>query len=165
MLSPSWRRFVLLLHVVTSLGFLGGVAGFLALAISGATAVDDFAAASSYLAMSTLTWWVIVPLAVASLLIGLVQSLGTPWGLFRYYWVVVKLALTLVALAVLTLQLPTVDLLADAARADTLASLSSSRFSMILHGSGGILVLLVATILSVYKPRGATAYGIRRDAE
>ena len=38
---------------------------------------------------------------------GLVQSLGTEWGLFRYYWIVAKLSLTVVATMVLMLLLTT----------------------------------------------------------
>ncbi|MEO6012867.1 MAG: hypothetical protein ABIQ30_04685 [Devosia sp.] len=98
-------------------------------------------------------------LSRASLLIGVVQSLGTPWGLIRYYWVIIKLVLTLVALAVLMLQTETVDLLARAALAGGLGTMGASRFSMVLHGTGGLAVLLVANVLSVYKPRGMTRYG------
>ena len=38
-----------------------------------------------------------VPLALASLVTGIISSLGTTWGLFRYYWVLVKLGLTSLA--------------------------------------------------------------------
>ena len=157
-LSPPWRKLVLVLHVTTSLGLIGAVAAFLALAISGATARPDLAYAA-YRAMQVVTWQVIVSLAFATLLIGIVQSLGTPWGLFRYYWVVVKLALTVIAVAVLMLQTSTIDALAAAASSGNLDGYAGARFSMILHASGGLVVLLIATVLSVYKPRGLTAYG------
>lgn len=159
-MTAPWRKLVLVLHVATSLGFLGAVAAFLALAITGATA-EPMTSLAVYQAMQVVTWQVVVPLALASLLIGIVQSLGTPWGLFRYYWVIVKLVLTIVAIAVLLLQTQTVDALATAARAGDLTGLSGAKFSMMLHGSGGLLVLLVTTILSVYKPRGLTRYGAR----
>jgi uncharacterized membrane protein len=61
-------------------------------------------------------WFVIVPLALAALLTGLVMALGTPWGLFRHYWVLIALALTIVATVVLVLHMPTVSSVADAAR-------------------------------------------------
>jgi hypothetical protein len=159
-LSAPWRKLLLVLHVTSSVGFLGAVAAFLALAVTGATAQPDLAY-SAYRAMQVVTWQVIVPLAVATLIIGIVQSLGTPWGLFRYYWVIVKLVLTLLALAVLMLQTQTVDALSASALASDLTGLSGARFSMILHGSGGIIVLLIANVLSVYKPRGMTAWGER----
>jgi hypothetical protein len=159
-MTAPWRKLVLVLHVATSLGFLGAVAAFLALAITGATA-EPMTSLAVYQAMQVVTWQVVVPLALASLLIGIVQSLGTPWGLFRYYWVIVKLVLTIVAIAVLLLQTQTVDALAAAARTGDLTGFAGAKFSMILHGTGGLLVLLVATVLSVYKPRGLTRYGAR----
>jgi hypothetical protein len=42
-------------------------------------------ARAAYLAMDLTSRFVIVPLARASLLTGLAQALGTPWGLFRHY--------------------------------------------------------------------------------
>lgn len=158
-LSSPWRKLVLVFHVTSSVGFLGAVAAFLALAIAGATA-DQAVAIALYQAIQVLTWQVIVPLAFATLVIGAVQSLGTAWGLIRYYWVIVKLVLTMTAIAVLMLQTQTVDALATAARAGDFTGLTGARFSMMLHGSGGLLVLLIATALSVYKPRGLTTYGV-----
>ena len=161
-MAPWWRKFFLATHVTTSLGMVGAVACFLALAILGTTATSPMLVASSYLAMQVLTWWVIVPLGVASLLFGIVQSLGTPWGLFRYYWIIFKLALTVLALVVLLLQTPTIDALSEAAMAGNLVTMNGGRAGVILHSAGGMLVLLLATVLSVYKPRGLTRYGASR---
>lgn len=140
---------------------MGTVAAFLALAVTGAVTSDTALAGGAYLAMQVVTWDVVVPLAFATLIIGTVQSVGTPWGLFRYYWVIVKLVLTLVAVAVLLLQTPTVDALSAAARSGELASYGGARFSMVLHGAGGLIVLITANVLSVYKPRGLTPHGAR----
>ena len=111
------------------------------------------------MAMATLTWDVILPLAAASLVIGVIQSLGTPWGLIRYYWIIIKLVLTVIAVVVLLLQTPVISALSAAAVAGDLTGLSGSRVGLILHGAGGLVVLVVATILSIYKPRGMTRYG------
>jgi uncharacterized membrane protein len=51
--------------------------------------------------MNLIGWLVIVPFSLAALLSGLVQSLTTQWGLFRHWWIVVKLVLTVVAVIVL----------------------------------------------------------------
>lgn len=160
-LAAPWRKLGLLLHVVTSIGLMGGVAGFLALALEGAATTEAVTMRATYLGMSSLTWWIIIPLAVLSLLVGVVQSLITPWGLVRYYWVIIKLVLTVLACTVLALQLPTILSLADAARTGNMAGHEAARFSMILHGTGGLLVLLVIAVLSVYKPRGMTQHGLR----
>jgi hypothetical protein len=143
-LAPGWRRAVLFLHVTTSVGFIGAVAAFLALAIAGARG------ATVYPAMQLITGTVIVPLAFASLAIGVVSSLGTAWGLVRHYWLALKLVLTVVAVAVLMLQTPTIDRLAAGTAGP------GAGVAMIVHASGGLVVLLALMVLSIYKPRGLT---------
>jgi len=159
MLIPFWRKFVLVLHITSAVGFMGAVAGFLALSVAGLTASTGAIATATYLAMQILAWYVIGPLAVASLVVGIIQSLGTAWGLIRHYWVIVKLALTLLALVVLMLQMTNIDLLAQAAQEGTLGRYGTQRFSMVLHATGGLVILIVATVLSIYKPQGVTPRG------
>ena len=163
-LPPPWRKLVLWTHVTTSVGFAGAVAGFLALAIAGLSTSDPALAGAVYPAMSVMTWTVILPLAASSLIVGIVQSVGTPWGLVRYYWVIVKLVLTAIACVILLLQLDAIDLLARMALAGQLSALPGPRFSMVLHSAGGLVVLLAAIGLSIYKPRGMTGYGARAIA-
>jgi hypothetical protein len=117
-----------------------------------------------YLTAELITRFAIVPLAAASLLSGIVQSLGTAWGLFRYYWVVVKLFLTVLAILVLLRYAQTVSDFADAAAATDRIDLDGLR-SYLLHSVGGVLVLLMTTVLAVYKPRGTTPYGWRKQHE
>ena len=82
-LTPRLRKLALTAHVTSSVGWLGAVAGFMAVSIAGLTSQDAQVVRAAYLAMELTSWFVIVPLAVAALLTGIVQSLGTPWGLFR----------------------------------------------------------------------------------
>jgi hypothetical protein len=165
-MSPRLRKLALTAHVVTSVGWLGAVVGFLALAVAGLTSEDAETVRAVYLAMEITAWYVIVPLAFASLLTGLVQSLGTSWGLFQHYWVLMKLSLTVVATVVLLLQMGEIGLMADAASETALASgdLRGSRSSLVLHAAGGLVVLLITTVLAVFKPRGRTRYGQRKHA-
>src|ERR687891_609408 len=93
-MAPRFRKFALIAHVTSSVGSLGSVAVFLALAVSGLTSQDAQMVRAAYVAMELSAWYVIVPLVLASLLTGLVQSLGTTWGLFRHFWVLAKLLLT-----------------------------------------------------------------------
>ena len=118
---------------------------------------------AAWIAMELTGWSVIVPLSLASLLSGLVQALGTTWGLFWHYWVLFKLLLTVLATSVLLLHLPTVSLLAGVAAEPDRVNLGGLRGEL-LHAGGGLLVLLVTTTLSVYKPRGLTPYGRRKSA-
>jgi len=105
MMTPEIRKFGLTAHVSSSLGWFGSVAAFLALAISGLTSQDTEMVKAAYLTMNLIGWFVIVPLSFASLLTGVVQALGTSWGLFRHYWVVVKLLITVFATALLLLHM------------------------------------------------------------
>jgi uncharacterized membrane protein len=167
-MTPGLRKFALTAHVTSSVGWLGAVAGFLALAIAGLTSQDAQRVRAAYLAMELTGWFVIVPLSLASLLTGLVQSLGTAWGLFRHYWVLAKLLINVFASIVLLMYMQTLDYFADLAAETTLsgADLGALRSpSPVLHAGLALLLLLVATVLAVYKPRGMTPYGWRKQRE
>jgi len=161
------RKFALTAHITFSVGWLGAVAGFLALAVHGLTIQDAQLVRGFYLAMGVIGWYVIVPLCLASLATGLIQSLGTQWGLFRHYWVLTKFILTVVSTLILfafTRTLGDIGVLAadPTLPIDDLRKLSQSP---VLHSGGGLLVLLVNTVLSVYKPWGRTQYGRRKQEE
>lgn len=160
-MRPGLRKIVLVAHIASSVGSLGAVAGFLALAVTGITSQDAHITRSVYVAMDVIARFVIVPLVSASFLIGVAQSLGTTWGLFRHYWVLAKLLLTLVVLIVLLFQMEGIAYVAAAAVETTLSSadLLGLRRSLVVHAAGGLVVLLATTTLSVYKPRGMTRYG------
>lgn len=166
-MSPAVRKAALAVHVTTSVGWLGAVAAFLALAVVGLTGTDGPTARGAYVAAAVVTWFVIVPLCLASLVTGIVQSLGTPWGLFRHYWVVVKLALTLGATVLLLVHTQPIDhLAAVAADSGVLgADLRGVRFQLVVDAGLAILVLLATTALATVKPRGLTRHGRRRQLQ
>ena len=164
-LTPGVRKAGLTAHVVSSVGWLGAVAAFLGLAVVGLTSQDAGTVRGVYLVMEPAAWFVLVPLAVASLVTGLVQSLGTTWGLLRHYWVVFKLVINVLATTVLLLYMETFRQMAATA-ADPNAELGAVRNpSPLLHAVLALLLLLVATTLAVYKPRGMTRYGRRKQRE
>jgi hypothetical protein len=167
-MTPRLRKFMLTAHVASSVGWLGAVAVFLAHAVLALTSKDVQTVRSAYIVMEPAAWFVLVPLAFASLLTGLVQSLGTTWGLFRHYWVLFKLLINVFATIVLLMYTQTLGYLADVAAHTTLSSgdLGVLRTpSVVLHTILALLVLLVATTLAVYKPRGVTPYGRRKQQE
>jgi hypothetical protein len=145
-------------------GWLGAVVTFLGLAIAALTSNDVTTVRAAYVTMNAIGWYTLVPLAIASLVTGLVQSLGTSWGLFRHYWVVFKLLINLFATFVLLLYTQTLGhfaRVAEEASADAdLSALRSS--SPLVHAVLALFLLLVATTLAVYKPRGLTPYGQRK---
>lgn len=163
-MSAPFRKLALFAHVISSVGMLGAVAAFFALAVTGLTTSDAQTMRAVYPAMALIARVVIVPLAFASLVTGLIQSLGTSWGLFQHYWVLAKLLLTVMVTVVLLVQLELIDALAEAAAAMSLdrAELGSARVSVVVHAGGGLLVLLAPVALSLYKPRGMTRFGWRK---
>jgi hypothetical protein len=155
------RELMLTAHVTSSVGFLGAVAAFLALAVAGAIGRDARMASVCPPAMELITTFVVVPLCFASLLTGLVQALITPWGLFRHYWIVVKLVLTVLSTIVLLVHTKPINELARAT-AETEwsnAVLAGLWFQLVIASGAAFLVLITATALSIYKPRGMTPYG------
>jgi hypothetical protein len=166
MIMPSGlRKFALVAHVATSVGSLGAVAGFLVLALVGVAGGDAQRVRGADLAMEVTAWFAIVPLVFAALLTGLVQSLGTNWGLFRHYWVLAKLLLTIFTAVVLFLQLEGISYVASVAaeRTSSGSDLAGLRTSLRLHATGGLVVLLILVGLSIYKPRGLTRHGWRKQ--
>ncbi|WP_200961608.1 DUF2269 domain-containing protein [Paenibacillus sp. Soil522] len=164
-MKPGLRKFALTAHIASSVGWIGAVVAYLALVVATQTSQDAQTVRAAFIAMEPITWFALVPLSFASLLTGLVMSLGTPWGLFRHYWVLAKLLLTVLATLVLLSYTQTVSFLAGVA-ADPSADLDRlGGGGQFLHPGIGLLVLLLVLILSVYKPRGMTRYGWRKQQE
>ena len=166
-MPPFLRKLALIMHVTSSVGLLGAIAAFLALAIAGFASADDQTIRACYLAMKITAKFVIVPLAFAALLIGLIQSLGTAWGLFQHYWVLMKLLLTAFATTILLIKMA---LISEAARlaAETIiphSELRAAGIQLMVHAAGGLCVLLLPMVLSIYKPQGRTRYGWRKQQE
>jgi hypothetical protein len=153
-MTPFVRKLALTMHVTSSVGWLGAVAAFLALSIAGLSGQDPQMVRAAYLAMHMTTWFVIVPLSFAALLSGLVQSLGTSWGLFRHHWVVVKLGLTVLATIILLAHTQPIAQVAAVAAETMLSSadLRQLRIQLVADAGAALMALLVATTLSVYKP-------------
>ncbi len=165
-MSPGLRKFALTVHVITSVGWIGAVIAYLALGIAAVTSPDVQTVRAVWIGMKVTGWFAIVPLAIAALLTGLVISLGTKWGLFRHWWVLISFVLTIFATVVLLLETRTIGALAavaadPATSGDALRSMGGT----LLHSIGGAIVLVVILVLNVYKPRGVTPYGWRRQQE
>ena len=176
-MPPGVRKLALTVHLVSSLGWIGAVLTYLALGISSVITDDPQAILAAWIAMELTGWYVIVPLAGVSLVTGLIMSLATPWGLFRHYWVLISFALTVFSTAILLLHMPTVSATTSALRAAGGAGLAAGAVQTgqgghggppggdLFHPGVGLLVLLFITVLNVYKPRGLTPYGWRKQQE
>lgn len=167
LMPPRIRRLALTTHVATSVGWLGAVATFLAIAIAGLATQDPPRANAAYLAMDVTATFVILPLALASLLTGVIQSLGTHWGLLRHWWIIAKLTITLLCTLLLLLHMQPIAHLADAVNQAALTgpTLRPLRIQLVANAGAAVFALLAATAFSIYKPNGLTSYGRRKLRE
>ncbi len=162
-MTPAVRKLVLAVHLTSSLGWIGAVAAYLVLQVA-ATSQDPQTVRAAWIAMDLTGWWALVPLAAAALATGVVISLGTPWGLFRHYWVLISLALTILCTVVLVGHMFSVSAVTARLRETGVGGRAGDVGSFI-HPGGGLLILLAITVLNVYKPRGLTPYGWRKQQE
>lgn len=157
-MTPFLRKLNLTIHVSSSVGWLGAVAVFLALAVTSLTSQDAQVVNGTCVAMSVAAWFVILPLAFSSLLTGVIQGAGTTWGLIRHYWVFAKLVMTVLATTVLLLKMKLISAVAAAGTTGFSGDFRQARVELLVHAGGGLLVLLAATVLSVFKPWGKTPF-------
>jgi lipopolysaccharide export LptBFGC system permease protein LptF len=97
----------------------------------------------------------------------MVLSLGTKWGLFRYYWVLLKLVITTGAVFLLLVHTQIIDLLAGIAAKTTILNAYpyGMQLKMVVTSGATVVVLTMLTGLAVYKPQGLTPYGQRKQEE
>lgn len=167
-MAPNLRKFMLTVHLVASVGWIGAAFAYLALAVAALSSQDTQTLCAAWITMNVIGWFAIVPLSVIALLTGLIMSLGTKWGLFRHYWVLFSLGLTIVANLVLVLHMQTVGVLAGRATemgSGNISTLRAGLSSELFHAGVGLMVLLAVQVLNVYKPRGITPYGWRKQHE
>lgn len=163
-MASGVRKLILAVHLTCSVGWLGLLVAYIVLDLTVATSRDPQLVRAAWIGMGLVTSSAIVPFAAASLLTGLAIAAGTRWGLFRHWWVLISLLLTVFALLVLLSEAGVVarsaSLASDAATSpDRLLALPST----LPHSVGGLVVLLVIQTLNVYKPRGLTPYGWRKE--
>jgi hypothetical protein len=170
-MTPAFRKLTITSHVTFSVGWLGATAAFLVLSIAGLTSHDAEVVRGAYLSMDLISRFVIIPMCFAAVGTGLLQALGTPWGLFRYYWIVIKFGLAI--FATFALLIHQFAVMAEAAKrvsgasAETLfsAEFGPLKTELVRAPSLAILLLLGVTTLGVYKPWGLTRYGRRKQQE
>lgn len=156
------RRATLAVHVVAAAGWLGLTLGLLALAVTAITTDSATVIEASVRSMKVFADWLIVPLALATLLSGLVLSLGTPWGLARHRWVCTKFWLTLATTIASTFALrPGVT---DAAEAVTSGTGVINSTDLVAGPIVSLSAYVFMTVVSVLKPWGLTKRGRKQRA-
>lgn len=166
LMTTRVRKAALTVHIVSSVGLLGAVATFLLLAVVGLGIRDSQLARAPYIAMGLIAWSIILPAAFATLITGIIQSLGTRWGLLRHKWVLAKLLVTAFATSILIIKMALITAVAEFAklRVMAVADIRMERIELVFHAAAGLVVLLVPMVLSVFKPWGMTRMGIRKKS-
>lgn len=163
--SRNLQKTLVLAHVLSSVGLFGAVSAFFALALAGLASAEPFPARAAYWAGGFVTTLLIWPLGVTALMSGIAVALTSPWGLLRHYWVVLKLALTILILSALLLHtLPILHMAQQATDLNfNLETLVAARRQLVIASGAGMVALFGTAVLSVFKPRGLTRYGWNRQ--
>ncbi|MEV4569784.1 hypothetical protein AB0K12_39000 [Nonomuraea sp. NPDC049419] len=145
------RKTLLVVHIVASVALVGEVWGLVALNTA-ATLTDDLALAHvAYRLMPIMVFAGGIPLSLIALVSGIALGLGTHWGLIRYYWVAIKLGL-LVAVVCVGMFLFDPEGMA-AATEGARQAVTSRQWAQVWVLGAQIVMLLISTALSVFKPR------------
>lgn len=167
-LSPALRKGLLTAHIVTAVSWIGVDMVLLVLALTALTSTDPRTVAASYVALGAFTVVLLVPAGVLTLATGLLLGAGTRWGIVRYWWLTVKLVITVVltTLVILLLRPRVAEVASRAEQADG-AGLSRDQLGnlpvdLLFPPIVSIVALIVATVLAVYKPWGKTPFARRR---
>jgi hypothetical protein len=142
-LSRRTRNVLLVAHIATSVAILGDSAAFLAISIRARTlSAADARASYDILGMLSVVFG--IPLSFLALGTGVALGLGTRWGVFRYPWVITKLALLVSVMIVGGVVL---------SPAENAALDGTGGTGMLIAGAiWDIVALTVAIGLSVFKP-------------
>jgi hypothetical protein len=157
--GPGLRKLLLTGHITASVGWVGAIIAYLVVNIVALSDTSPATVRGAYLMMEPILTLAIVPLAVVSLVTGVVLALVTRWGLLRHRWVVASLWLTLLAVGLLLVH--TGEVAELTARAADLGADPSTDRADLPNTIGGLLLVAVPLVLNIYKPRGLTRRGRR----
>ena len=145
-LTPNVRRAVLTVHIVASVGLLGDSAGFLAVALRGATTDDPALAASSYELLDMFSLVFGIPLSMTSLITGILLGVSSRYGVLRHGWTAAKLGLILSVILVGAFVI-------GPSNARMLDGSGGTENVLVAAAAYDVLALVLATALTTYKPR------------
>jgi|tagenome__1003787_1003787.scaffolds.fasta_scaffold20625526_1 hypothetical protein len=165
-LTPKWRKLVLLLHVISAVGWLGMHLGNVTLAITGLVTDDPGTQHTAFRALDLLGGMLLIPISLLAFATGVTLALGTRWGLVRHWWVITKFVLTLIPVILIPLSLlPGYGDLADqvnAAAPGQVVDVGNTGISLIIAAIVSTTMYLTSVTLSIFKPWGRTKWGRSR---
>lgn len=159
-LSRRMRSTVLVMHIVSAVGWMGVDVALFSLLVAANTTDDPMVVMSSYVAIAAglpISVGIMSVLMVGS---GIILGMGTKWGLIQYWWVASKLAIGLLMVVLVFVALiPGLTELGDAvspaATADAVrAQLGPAATQMWYPPIVSFSLLAFSLVLSVFKPWG-----------
>jgi hypothetical protein len=140
------------IHVVAALALLGVSSVLMVAGLRAATRDDAREAHSIYELLRLLTFSLDLPLAFITLLSGALLALTSIWGMFRYWWVIAKLAIYGATLIIgVVLIGPSLDTLIDVTETGSPRE-SGARSTLIVAAGVQVVILIGAATLGVFKP-------------
>lgn len=150
-LTVKQRKWLVVAHGLCAVAWLGSALCSLVLGIAAASIGDMH---TIYSALDILDKVVIRTFAPGTFITGILLSVFTHWGLFRFYWIIAKevLALSVMLLGFFLVSQWIEEAVAQTAlRSDTIATNHVALLILIaLH----IVALIAAEMLSIWKPWG-----------
>lgn len=160
-MTPKITKTVLILHIIASVGWLGSVAVFVALVLTSVNTSNPVVADGMLIAMQISARYVIVPFSFLALVTGVIQAIGTKWGLFKYYWIIVKLSLTAFSTILLIIHLNSINMLAKMTMQKLAGTyMNKVQLQVLFDAAAGLTVLIFITAISIYKPWGRVSYSL-----
>jgi hypothetical protein len=159
-MKPTGRRVWLVLHVSLSVGWLGGSYAMLVMGAVALSSTGKPLRPATYDLLHISDTAIMIPGSLGALVTGLVLALYTKWRVLHHWWVVTKLVLTIFAMAfgyAYTAQ--GVKAALAATLADPGADVGSLEPGLLAGSVVMLVVLFLATVLSVVKPWGRTRWG------
>jgi hypothetical protein len=157
-ITPTTRKWLLILHIVTSVGWLGLNVGNLTLAVTGLTTDDPGTQHVALQALYLVGGTLLIPVSLLAFTSGVALSLLTQWGLFRYRWVMVKFTLTLIAVVLIPLSLlpglRELSAMVTATAPDRLTDVGGVGMDILAAGLVSTTMYVTNAVLSVLKPWG-----------
>jgi hypothetical protein len=175
MAQTSWhlpsitRKWLLVLHVLCGVGWMGVDIALFLLLLNARTTSSATEAITGYTAVALIVSAAVPALCLGVLATGLLLGWGTTWGLIRHWWVFLKLLLSLaMTVLVFAALLPAIHSIADIARLPTAEAvrnhLGPVGVQLLFPPAVSFLLLGVALILSIFKPRGLTPWARTRTS-
>ncbi len=159
-LSQKKKSFLVAIHVIAVASWIGGTLGMMLLGLYLQNAANGEQLAYTLVSMEVIDENLLKYPALLSLLTGIMLSVWTQWGLVKYYWVMMKLVLTImtILIGIFFLNDWTASL-AEMVEKMGFSTLQNPDFqktwlSMIITASFNLICLVLMVFLTYFKPFG-----------